>query len=209
MPRPDFNQISSDLELRYGSTYVQYRGTPDSPFEPVFIRHVIPSEEEYPGFDIIGLKGRQIVSYRGCGEFNFSLPETRYYNYKDTGFVSFYKPSRQNKRSLCSSTNLRQNFYSQQRLIPHAGLDIYVADAIFNPTYKSFYETLELLNRQSKYCIALNAHYAMGLNITANKTHLLFHYFNPIAEITPDGKIDKIFDKSLEKLVYAAPISGL
>jgi hypothetical protein len=208
MSQPNFAQITADLELRYTGTFVRYREDDSKPFETYLIIAIQGKLEDYPDFVMQGIKGSCVASYKGRGEFNFKLPQTGYFSYKEVGYLSYYKPSRQNKRSLCPSTNIRGNFYTNNRMIPGCALDIHVANAIYNPTYPTVEEALHTLNNRRKYCVPLNQEYALGLSITSNPNHILFHYVSPIAEVGSDGAIKAVSHPSLERLAHASPVAG-
>lgn len=209
MSRPNFQQIAQDLELRYSGTYIQYREDESKDFQTVHVAAIQSYAEDYPVLTLLSLKGLTTASYRGKGEFNFTLPPNGYFDYRGNSYISYYKPSRQNKRSLCSGNSVRNNFYTLNKLCSSVVLDIHVATNIYSPKYASVQSALDILNRRNKYCVALSREYALGLNITDSKNHLLFHYLTPIAEVGEDGSIVRVSHPTLERLVYASPITRL
>ena len=207
MPQVNYEQLTHDLSLRYNQTYVRYK-TKDSPYYvTAYINSISDPVNDYPQLTLNTYnQGTQLVSYNGEGEFDFTLPVSGYFNYRNIGFVSYYRPSRQNKRSLHSGLNIRANFYSKNRMVLGPNLDLPCANAIFNPEYMEYVPALERLNKRTNYCIALDNRFAIGLNPTVDKNHILFHYFTPVASISPEGAIVKSYHPSLERLVNEAPL---
>lgn len=209
MPDVDYDAIHHDLDLRYNGTYVRYRPNSSKPFHTVYIQGINAQPNDFPTLVVIGPSGAELLSYRGEGEFLFSLPEPGYFTYGGNGYLSYYRPSRQNKRSLCASTSVLQNFYTKQRMTLRPRLDWHIANAIYNPTYTPVREAVELLNSRRKYCLSLDREYAVGLSPTDSRSHLLFHYFTPICEINENAEISNLFHVKFERLAYASPVARL
>jgi len=209
LPEIDYENIRHDLELRYNGTYVQYRPDPSKPFHTVYIQGINAQENDFPTLVVIGPAGAELLSYRGEGEFLFALPEPGYFTYGGNSYLSYFKPSRQNKRSLCGSTCLIQNFYTKQRMTMNPRLDWHVANAIYNPTHMDVQSAVEYLNTRRKYCLSLDRQYALGLSPTDSRNHILFHYFTPICEVDESGEIANLFHHKFERLAYASPLARL
>jgi hypothetical protein len=197
----DYSQIVADLNLRYAGTYVRYRASMDSKWDTVFISEIVPQRNAVPHITLKGLGGNQVVSYGTEGEFWFDFPNTGCFNTGNCGYAFFRRPSRQNKRALCSATSTRMNFYSASRMVTHPILDIFVAHAQFNPTFPTKQEALEALNARKTYCLAVSPEFIVGLNTRGNKSHILFHRLTPIAEISAEGTLASLLHPAFESKV--------
>ena len=171
------------------------------PWETVLITEIEGFPSKLPLLHLRGLNGTQVVSYGTEGEFDFEFPATGCFNYKNTGYAYFRRPSRQNKRALCGNTSVRFNYYTQNRLTLQCTMDLFVADALFKPRFPSKGEAVESLNNGTAYCLATSPEFILGLNPTSCPNHLLFHRLTPIAEISPEGAVSKVLHPFFESKV--------
>lgn len=201
----DFGRLYEDLILRYLHTYVRYRASPDSSFETVSVAAIYPKDNDAPTLALTGAGGTQVVKYGGEGEINFEFPATGVFNFNNVGYSFFRRPSRQNKRALCGSTSTRGNFYTTNRLITMPGMDLWMAQSIFNPTYPDFSTAIQMLKDGTSYCVGISPEFMVGLNVTRSKDFLLFHHQTPIATISEVTLARTALHPVFQRKVYDAP----
>lgn len=197
----DFARLATDLSLRFEGTYVRYRQNVAVPWSVVYVAEVIPRSGGFPEMRLESRDGSLLARYNGTGEFNFEFPHIGNFNFQGTGYSFFRRPSRQNKRALCAPVFERNNFYTENKLLPTLPLNLWVAEAVFDPKFPTVEQALRTLENRDSYCVAISPEFLVGLNTTVSENHLLFHFLTPLAEISNTGEVVKVLHPLFQRTV--------
>lgn len=203
MPRVNYQRLGEDFALRFEQTYLQYRHAGKKELETVFVRGVTPTRDTYPNIALQGFEsGVMQVVYNTEGEFFYDFPPAGYFNYSGRGYIFSRQPVRQNKRSMAQANTNRMNFYSLHMQASSLDLSLPVANAIFKRKYETVEEAVKRLNKRTVPCVAIGKDFGLGLNIVESPNHLLFHYFTPIGEVSPEGTLVRTFDSAFDRYIH-------
>lgn len=179
----DWVQVGEDFRQKYEGTYCRYLSPITKKTEIFAITKVRSNNNKGPDISLFNSRAGEIfLNYSTDAELDFSFPECRYFQHKDTALRFIRRYERQWKKGICLSTASISNPYAELWPVLGAGFNEETLASAFNHTEdRTIAEAIKLLEAGHK-SVALSRNLALGSG-SSDTSHYLWFESEPIGEL--------------------------
>lgn len=204
-------EVINDFRRRYESTYV-WLGMPEQNTETlVHVDAIVDNPTKMAVMSLTSQKyGQMQVNFGSCEySLKFKYPPVGVFQCGNEPYVFLRRPARQYRRGLCGDNS--QMFNVTKGLVGTLTRWTYAeVEAAFAHETFTFREAILRLQSENKLKgVALQEEYSIIRSIDVSPNHILFHWNNPIARISPQGKLTHLLEATYGPEIELMLGSGL
>lgn len=201
--RLPFQNVIADFEKKYLDTWF-WAENKNKEKKVVRLLSIEKNKKENKQFlNLLSKDGIEYVAFNNDYEFDFTFPETGYFNAPKQAIMFCKKPERQWKKGCCPNNSSLITPYDAWFSID---FETYISYAFTPLPYYPVSQALYLLAAQEHLSVALNSEWAIGLSRQATNNYSLFFLRHFVSDVTPAGKFIKpaeIFEQELFDLTMS------
>lgn len=196
-------EVISDFRRRYENTYV-WLSMPEQNCETlVYVDGIQDSESKMAVLTVTSQEFGQMQINFGSSEhiLRFKYPPVGVFQHENQPYVFMRRPCRQYRRGLCSDNSTMMNI-TRNLTGNVARWSVQEVASAFRHEVFGYNQAINRLRNEKKLKgIALANEYSLVRSIVKNNpNHILFHWENPIAFVSPEsGSMVACLEKSYEK----------
>lgn len=129
----------------------------------------------------------------------FKYPPVGVFQYKRDAFMFQRRPLRQYRRGICSDNSTMYNI-TRQIMGNYSRWSLAEVQAAFAHKTSTLSEALDRLQHDCR-SVALPGNYSLCSSFTKDPSHILFHWYNPVARLNDKGDVTVVLEDGYKKIL--------